>query len=883
MAGIECIVTEIIISKIKWLLVGFYNPDKSTIVSNIAILERNISHYLCQYDNVIILGDFNSELKEDAMNTFSSTFSLKSLINSPTCFKNSENPSCIDLILTNKPRSFQNSAALEIGLSDFHLLTVTVLKTTFKKKPARMIKYRDYKNYSQFKFKNDLCEKLTEVDLNMISNDDFNTILMNLVNTHAPLKTKYLRGNDQPFMNKKLRKEHMKRTMLKNRYLKDKSDFNFMAFKKQRNYCVKLLRDAKKVHFESLKPSDVNDNKRFWQTVKPLFSDKVISSDNITLVENDTIISDPVILAETFGNFFSNAVKNLNIDMHKEIYSNCHRSNQKNDTDTIFKIIRKYENHPSILKIKESFPDKTEFSFQTICSDLVLKEIENLSEKKSSPLESVPTKIIKDHRQIISFKIKIDFNDAISKGIFPDNMKLADISPIFKKKDKHSKNNYRPVSILPAMSKIFERLMLSQINEYMSDKLSIFLCGFRKGMNSQNCLLFLVEKLKRSLDRSDKSGILLTDLSKAFDCLVHDLLIAKLHAYGFDHLSLKLMHSYLTDRFQRVRINSTFSSWFEIFTGVPQGSILGPNLYNINSNDLFLMVLLDLCNFADDNSPFAVAPKMPRVLEKLENEAKSLLDWIKNNGLKANPDKFHLILSDKDLGHSIQVDGSIIKNCANAKLLGIKFDNKLTFKLHVEELCTKASKKLHALARVSNYMTLKQRKLIMYSFISSHFGYCPLVWMFHSRILNNKINRIHERALRIVYKDNVSSFEDLLLIDNSFTVHERNIQTLAIELYKVVNRLSPKIMDFVFPLKKVIRYPNENIFKTTNIKTVAWGTESLGYLGPKIWNIIPDNLKSLKSLPLFIKNIRTWKPFNCPCRICKLYITGLGFIEKQKT
>ena len=154
----------------------------------------------------------------------------------------------------------------------------------------------------------------------MISNDDFHTILMNLVNTHAPLKTKYLRGNDQPFMNKKLRKEHMKRTMLKNRYHKDKSDFNFMAFKKQRNFCVKLLRDAKKVHFESLKPSDVNDNKRFWQTVKPLFSDKVISSENITLIENDTIVSDPAILAETFGTFFSNAVKNLSIDMHKEIY-----------------------------------------------------------------------------------------------------------------------------------------------------------------------------------------------------------------------------------------------------------------------------------------------------------------------------------------------------------------------------------------------------------------------------------------------------------------------------------------------------------------------------------------------------------------------------------
>jgi len=200
-------------------------------------------------------------------------------------------------------------------------------------------------------------------------------------------------------------------------------------------------------------------------------------------------------------------------------------------------------------------------------------------------------------------------------------MKLADVSPIFKKDDKHSKDNYRPVSVLSSMSKIFERLMLSQINNYMYDKLSIYLCGFRKGMSSQNCLLFLVEKLKKSLDESSKCGVLLTDLSKAFDCLIHDLLIAKLHAYGFDFPSLKLIYSYLTDRYQRIRINSAFSQWFKILTGVPQGSVLGPFLYNINSNDLFLFLILDLCNFADDNSPFTMAPSIPIVLNQLENEA----------------------------------------------------------------------------------------------------------------------------------------------------------------------------------------------------------------------------------------------------------------------
>ena len=178
-----------------------------------------------------------------------------------------------------------------------------------------------------------------------------------------------------------------------------------------------------------------------------------------------------------------------------------------------------------------------------------------------------------------------------------------------------------------------------------------------------------------------------------------------------------------------------------------------------------------------------------------------------------------------------------------------------------------------------HYMNTMKRRTIMTAFISSQFGYCPLVWMFHSRTLNNRINRIHERALRIVYSDNQSSFDELLNRDNSCTIHMRNIQALAIELYKVINGLSPEIMNQVFQLKEANMHCSRFPFKTRNVKTVSYGTETMSFLWPKMWALVPNEMKNIQSLPEFKSKIKQWKPKKCPCRICKMYITGVGFVE----
>ena len=298
------------------------------------------------------------------------------------------------------------------------------------------------------------------------------------------------------------------------------------------------------------------------------------------------------------------------------------------------------------MKINSIISADQTFSFQHVSREEILKEIVNLDNKKASHDDDIPTKIIKANSDIISEIIYNNFNsNVIDNCIFPDHLKTANVTPIFKKDSRTDKKNYRPVSILPNLSKIYERLIYNQLSKFFECNLSKLQCGFRKGFNARDCLIVLIETWKRMLDKGGTCGALLTDLSKAFDCLPHDLLIAKLHAYGVDSKSLRILSSYLTNRKQRVRMGTFYSSWFDILAGVPQGSILGPLLFNIFISDLFLFFGIDIANYADDNTPYVCHLNFNIVAQNLENASDKLLTWFTNNKMQANPDKYHFLLT----------------------------------------------------------------------------------------------------------------------------------------------------------------------------------------------------------------------------------------------
>ena len=189
----------------------------------------------------------------------------------------------------------------------------------------------------------------------------------------------------------------------------------------------------------------------------------------------------------------------------------------------------------------------------------------------------------------------------IVTSVFPSALILANITPVFKKASKNSKENYSPASILPDVLKIYERLLFRRINDYFKGLFFKYQCGFRQRFSAQYCLIAMLEKRKKSVKKGERFEALLTDLSKAFDCLPHDLITAKLNACGFCFSSARLIHSYLFDRKQR---SSVYSSWEEILFGVPQSSILEPILFYVFICDLFSIVSnIDFASYADDNTP----------------------------------------------------------------------------------------------------------------------------------------------------------------------------------------------------------------------------------------------------------------------------------------
>ena len=855
---IQAIPIEINLRKSKWLILSIYRPPRTEL----SIFLENITKILdiYNYDNILILGDFNIEAHDKRMDSFINSHSLYSMNKDATCFK-SPNGTCIDLLLTNRKYSFFNTKTFETGMSDYHKMIFTMFKTKHVKLPPKYIRYRCYKNYSDNLFKSELANRIhDQTDFNI-----FEHIFEDTLTKHAPFKNKVVRANNKSYINKKLKNAIANRSRLRNRANKTGNPEDITKYKKQRNLVVKMNRKTKQDFYKNLDSKKLDMNKQFWKTFKPFFSSKSLLSEKMILIENEQIVTDDKSQSEIMNNHFLNITNSLAIKKWPD------PPTLSNDEDVVSRAIRKYSNHPAITAINTIPQCSTKFEFRHILPEDVIYQIKKLKTSKSTR-GNIPIRILKECVDLYSTTFTDMINNSINDGLFPSNMKLADVTPIFKKDDNTSKKNYRPISILSAFSKVFERILAKQISNFMFEKCSPFLCGFRKGFSTQHALLRLLESWRESLDNGEVIGTVLCDLSKAFDTLPHDFIIAKLEAYGFGSNSLKLIHDYLSDRQQRCKIGSMYSSWQTILTGVPQGSVLGPLLFNIFINDFLLFTIKSgICNFADDNSIYAHGNNIDDVVGILESEMKKAIIWFQNNALVPNPDKFQLMFlgTQKKINLCLDINGATSRSTSQVTLLGIIIDWKLNFNKHVNSICDKAKNKAGALMRLRKDLDLSQKIILYNSFIISSFGYCPVVWMYCGIIANKNINSIQKRALRALYNDFTSSYDALLIKGNHERIHVKNIKSLLIEVYKSLHNESPSILCNVFT-RKTSNYNlrTNDLLKLPPTSTLTYGLNSFTYRGSITWNQTPDNVKKSENLSSFKTNIKHFSNITCNCKLC---------------
>ncbi len=549
-----------------------------------------------------------------------------------------------------------------------------------------------------------------------------NTLLDEVIDTHAPIKKRMIQPRQLPYMNSELRKAINVKAMLKRKADKIPCKTNKELYRVQNNKVTSLKRQGLAKYLnDKCNKTTVGDKNTFWKTVKPLLSDTACPMDNVMLQENDTVITDKDQICNVFNEYFVNVADDLSEPSSVSV------------DDSLEHICRVYDDHPSIKMIREKSVDiDHEFEFKCISCDDLYKKLNGLKTNKAFGFDNQPPRMIRLGAPVLCRTLLPIVNNSLTLSVFPNDLKHAEISPIFKKDDNMNKKNFRPVSVLVCQSKLFESFMSDQLMNFFVLKLSHFLAAYRKGYSTQHVLMKAVEDWKLALDNKEHVGCVLMDLSKAFDALPHCLLLAKLRAYGVSKSACLLILNYLSMRKQRVKIGNHRSDWQLIKRGVPQGSITGPLLFNIFLNDLFYF-LQDHCNlynYADDNTLSYSNSDIDVVRSRLENVSNIAITWFNDNHMQANAAKFQVAIFSRDRNVnslSLNIQGHELQSQDNVKLLGVNIDRTLTFHFHVSEICKKAAQQLNSITRFSKMINEECRFNVFNAFILSNFLYCPLI------------------------------------------------------------------------------------------------------------------------------------------------------------
>ena len=843
----------------KWAFIGAYRkpslPEK-TITEKLDTVIEKCSNLT---ENIVIAGDLNCNMAKNGPNsvkTLCEDHNLQNLIKEPTCFK-ADPPTLLDVILINEAKHAKKSVVIPCPLSDFHHFVCTVLEIKRTKVSSAKVTYRSYKNFDIGHFRYDLETAPFHVSECLDTDDQcyfITKLYTDILEEHAPKKTKTIKIKQCPYMNKEWRSAIHRKHQLYNKYWKEKTQRNWHNYRKQRNLCQKLRRTSLKNYMNEKCTQAKSRPKDFWKMVQPYLSNKSKTTNCIQLIEDGKFVTKPEEVAEVFNVNFTTIADSIGDESNMDDISN----------------------HPSCKTIESRTKNIDEFHFKPTNVKDVKRCIDKLNVNKSTGYDGIPAKVWKASSDIMSPIICNTVNKMFETNDFPDSQKRAEVTPIFKAKSRLEWSNYRPVSVLTSLSKVFEYSIAVQMQPHLQCIFSKFLSAYRANHGCNSVLEYTTEIWKKALDEKLYVGVLMSDLSKAFDCLPHSIMLEKFKRYKFSENAVTLLQSYLSDRYQRVKVKQSVSSWKKLKKGVPQGSIIGPQCFNIYINDL-LYVLEENevvpCNYADDNSLSVTGKNKDEVIQKMQEIINVLRIWFSQNMMKLNVEKFQFMLlypsqTEGNFESTIEFENVSIKNQKEVKLLGIQIDCELSFKSHILYICKKANAKLQILKRLSKYLNEECKLSVLRCFILSQFIYCSILFHFSTQYCKNRMEKILYKGLRYVFNDYESSYDVLLKKAEMDSIGLLREKTILCTMYKCKSDQGPLYLRELFMLSKRPSRDGQR-FVIPNARTTHYGLHSLRFLGPKLWNALSREVKELDSLSKFKNSLKNYNGNACKCAICK--------------